>query len=261
MIFSRLFKYLIYKLLSGHSKGHGIHSPFVFDLVSRVFRNKTDSAIVLNIEKTRKRLLNDKRTIFVNDLGSGSGIIKSNNRKVSEIARFSPVPPKYGMLLTKMAETFGSPMILELGTSFGISTMYLASGNINCTVNTVEGSSSVSEIARENFAQSGIKNINLTTGSFIDVLPELLKNETPGLVFIDGDHRKEPLIKYFRMIEEKAGSATVVIIDDIHHSLEMEEAWEEIKMFERVSVTIDIFRMGLAFFREGISHNDYTIRY
>jgi predicted O-methyltransferase YrrM len=261
MNFSIAFKYLIYKLLAGHSKGHGIHSPFVFDLVSRVFRNKTDSEIVLNIEKVRKLLLNDKRTIYVDDYGSGSKVLKSKFRKVSEIARFSPVPPKYGMLLSNMAGEFGSPVIIELGTSFGISTMYLAAGNRNCMVNTVEGSSSVSEIASATFKRSGLDNINLTSGSFEEVLPQLLNEKVPGLVFIDGDHRREPLLKYFTMIAEKAGPATTVIVDDIHHSVEMEEAWEEIKRFEKVSVTIDIFRMGIAFFREGISHNDYTIRY
>jgi len=261
MNFSSVFKYLIYKLLSGHPKGHGIHSPFVFDLVSRVFRNKTDSAIVLNIEKVRRLLLNDKRTIYVDDRGSGSKILKSKYRKVSEIARFSPVPPKYGMLLSNMADAFGSPGIIELGTSFGISTMYLAAGNRYCTVNTVEGSSSISEIASENFRQAGFENVNLITGSFDEVLPELLNGNAPGLVFIDGDHRREPLIKYFTKIAEKAGPATTVIVDDIHYSSEMEEAWKEIKNFEKVSVTIDIFRMGIVFFREGISHNDYTIRY
>jgi predicted O-methyltransferase YrrM len=261
MNFSIAFKYLIYKLLASHSKGHGIHSPFVFDLVSRVFRNKTDSAIVLNIEKVRKQLLNDKRIINVDDRGSGSKVLKTKFRKVSEIARFSPVPPKYGMLLSNMAEAFGSPGIIELGSSFGISTMYLAAGNRDYIVNTVEGSSSISEIASENFKSTGFENIKLTTGSFEEVLPELLKGKAPGLVFIDGDHRREPLVKYFTMIADKAGPATTVVIDDIHHSEEMEEAWDEIKRFEKVSVTIDIFRMGIAFFREGISHSDYTIRY
>jgi hypothetical protein len=68
-------------------------------------------------------------------------------------------------------------------------------------------------------------------------------------------------MKYFAMISEKAGPSTTVVIDDIHYSEEMEEAWEEIKRSEKVSVTLDIFRMGIVFFREGINHSDYTIRY
>ena len=119
-------KYLKYILLSGHRKGHGIHSPFVFDLVSRVFRNKVDPDIVFTIEKTRKKMILDNRSILVTDLGSGSDLSKTNLRRVSEIARYSPVPGKYGKLLSKMADEFGEPLIIELGTSLGISTMYMA---------------------------------------------------------------------------------------------------------------------------------------
>ncbi len=84
----------------------------------------------------------------------------------------------------------------------------------------------------------------------------------PGLVFIDGNHRKEPVLKYFNQIAEISDNKTVIIIDDIYYSKEMEEAWNEIKqLHEKVSVTIDIFRMGIVFFREGINHNNYIIRY
>jgi predicted O-methyltransferase YrrM len=150
MIFFRATKYLKYILLSRHRRGHGIHSPFVFDLVSRVFRNKIDPDIVCSIEKVRKRLKADKRKIIVSDLGSGSEILKTNSRKVSDIARKSPVPEKYGVLLSNMAAEFGEQGIIELGTSFGISTIYLASACRNILVNTIEGSASVSEIAKEN---------------------------------------------------------------------------------------------------------------
>jgi predicted O-methyltransferase YrrM len=262
MIFFRATKYLKYILLSGHRRGHGIHSPFVFDLVSRVFRNKIDPDIVCSIEKLRKRLKADKRKIIVSDLGSGSELLKTNIRKVSEIARKSPVPEKYGVLLSNMAAEFGKQGIIELGTSFGISTIYMASACRDADIFTIEGSSSVAEIARENFRSEGIKNIELFTGSFDETLPCILgKNVKPGMVFIDGDHRREPVVRYFSLIAEMSDSKTVVIIDDINHSEEMGEAWKQIKGDSRVTLTIDLNRMGIVFFREGIAHNDYVIRY
>jgi predicted O-methyltransferase YrrM len=262
MIIFRVTRYLKYKLLSKHYKGHGIHSPFIFDLVSRVFRNKTDPDIVCTIEKVRKKMKSDHRSIIVKDFGSGSASMKTNKRKVSEIARYSPVSRKYGALLSALAAEFGDRSIVEFGTSLGISTMYLASGCKNAAVKTMEGCPEISEIARANFKEAGIKNVEVITGSFEELLPDLIrKNIKPGLVFIDGNHRKEPVVNYFTQISEISDSKTVIIIDDINYSKEMEEAWNVIKRFERVSVTVDLNRMGIVFFREGISHNNYTIRY
>jgi predicted O-methyltransferase YrrM len=262
MIFFRISKYLKYILLSRHRKGHGIHSPFVFDLVSRIFRNKIDPCIVNMVETTRKRLLSDKRPLDIIDLGAGSERSKSTTRKVSEIVRKSSVPAKYGVLLSNMAAEFGGSHIIELGTSTGISTMYLAASSRGTTVSTIEGCRSLAGVAGENFLKAGIQNINVCTGSFDDVLPDLIEQECkPGLVFIDGNHRKEPVLKYFEIIVAQADEKSAVILDDINYSSEMASAWDEIKAHEKVSVSIDINRMGIVFFRKGIAHADYRIRY
>jgi predicted O-methyltransferase YrrM len=255
-------KYLRYLLFSRHGSGHGIHSPFVFDLVSRVFRNKTDHHVVLIIENIRKKSIYDNRIISATDLGAGSSRMKRSLRKVSDIVRYSAVPEKYGMFLWRMAKEFGKQDIVELGTSAGISTMYLACGSRDSTVYTIEGCPATAEIAIENFKIAGITNINLLKGSFNDKIPELVEKQVrPGLVFIDGDHRKEPTIRYFSQIAGISDKETVIIIDDIHSSGEMEEAWSVIKDHESVSFTVDIFRMGLVFFREGINRFNYIIRY
>ncbi|MGD0755216.1 MAG: class I SAM-dependent methyltransferase [Bacteroidales bacterium] len=248
--------------MSGHRKGHGIHSPFVYDLVSKVFMNNIDPAIVFAVEQVRKKMISDKRIILVKDLGSRSGSLKMNLRKVSEIARYSPVPRKYGELLSKMAAEFGKPLIIELGTSLGISTMYMAASSADATVYTIEGCPEIAEIARQNFIEAELNNIRILEGSFDEVLQDFsIKDSKPGLVFIDGHHRKKPVIKYFNRMAELSDSKTVIIIDDINYSKEMAEAWDEIKLHRKVSVSIDIFRMGILFFREGINHNDYIIRY
>jgi predicted O-methyltransferase YrrM len=262
MSFLLAIKYLKYILLSGHRKGHGLHSPFVFNLVSKVFRNKINPDIVLLIEKIRKKMISDQRSISVIDLGYGSSRIKTSFRKVSEIARYSAVPKKYGILLSNMAAEFGEPSIVEFGTSLGISTMYMAASYPDATVYTMEGCPETSEIAKKNFQEAGIKNIRSLTGSFDQLLP-LIKKEagSPGLVFIDGNHRKGPVVSYFSQIAEISSGKTIVIIDDIHSSQEMEEAWIEVKKHEKVTFSIDIFRMGLIFFREGMNHFNYVIRY
>jgi predicted O-methyltransferase YrrM len=261
MIFSKPFKYLNYILLSGHNKGHGIHSPFVYDLVSRVFRNNVNKDVVAGIEKIRRKMLSDKRIIQVRDLGSGSGL-RTNSRKVSEIAGHSPVPQKYGKLLSKMSAEFGKKTIIELGTSLGISTMYLSAFCPEATVLTIEGCPQTAAIARQNFSEAGFDKIEILEGSFDEILPVFsTMGITPDLIFIDGDHRKEPLLKYFNLLKELSGSKTVIIVDDINYSVEMEEAWSQLKLHPKVSVSIDIYRLGILFFREGINRCDFTIRY
>jgi hypothetical protein len=89
----------------------------------------------------------------------------------------------------------------------------------------------------------------------------LIRAGKPGLIFIDGDHRKGPLMNYFSQVAEKSSANTLAVIDDIHSSREMEEAWDELRMHEKVTFSVDIFRMGLLFFRKGIAHIDYIIRY
>ena len=262
MIFFKIFKYLNYILLSRHRRGHGIHSPFVYDLVSRVLRNKIDPATIFTIEQVRKKMITDNRSISVQDLGSRSGSLKTNLRSVSDIARYSPVPGKYGKLLSNLAAEFGKPLIIELGTSFGISTMYMAASRADATVCTIEGCPETAAIARQNFIEAGFNNIKLLEGPFDAFLPGLVTaGVKPGLVFIDGNHRKTPVINYFNQMAEFSDSMTVIIIDDINYSKEMAEAWKEIKVHPKVSISVDLFRMGILFFRGGINHNNYAIRY
>jgi len=255
-------KLINYLLFSHHGKGHGIHSPFVFNLISDVFRNKIDPEIVLTIENIRKKNLSDNRTINVLDLGAGSSRMKTNTRRVSEIARYSSVPPKYGILLSNMATEFGKPAVFEFGTSIGISTMYLASGCPEAVVYTMEGCPETASIARENFNEAGLSNIKLMQGSFDELIHNVKGMDIkPGLVFIDGNHREEPLLKYFSEMAEISDDKTVIIVDDIHTSSEMESAWGKIKKHNNVSFTVDMFRMGMTFFRKGMNHNEYIIRY
>ncbi len=262
MIVFRVSRFLRYLLLSGHRRGHGIHSPFVFNLITKVFRNKINPGIVSNIEKVRKELISDKGSILVKDLGSGSDSLKSDLRAVSDIAKYSPVSMKYGVLLTNMAAEFGKPHIIELGTSFGISTMYMAAASSESIVYTMEGCPATAEIATRNFKTTGIQNIRLFIGSFDETLPGLLNlDKKPGMVFIDGNHRKEALLDYFKQILEHSDNKTVILIDDINYSREMQEAWSEIKRYKEVSFTVDIFRMGIVFLRDGINHFNYMIRY
>jgi predicted O-methyltransferase YrrM len=188
-----LLKYIKYFLFSRHSGGHGIHSPFVFSLVSGTFRNKIEPDVVCSIEAIRRKMISNPETMVVNDLGAGSKKMKSSLRKVSDIAKYSAVPKKYGIFLANLSKAFAGPYVLEFGTSLGISTMYMAAACPGSEVYTMEGCPRTSAVASENFREAGLSNIRMFIGPFDELLQEIkAKGISPGLVFIDGITVKIP---------------------------------------------------------------------
>lgn len=242
-------KYAHYYLTASNGKGHGIHSPFVFDFIINVLNDKKKYECYDSIEKRRRELKKDNTVIEVQDFGAGSSVIKTNKRVVKDIAASSLKPKKFGQLLFRMAQYHKCHTIIELGTSFGITTSYLASANPASKIQTCEGSSSIAAIARQTFEQLQLKNIRLEEGDFARTLSPLLeKTRSIDLAFIDGNHRKEPTLQYFSQLLNSYHSSSIFVFDDIHWSKEMEEAWGEIKEHPAVTLSIDLFFIGIVFF-------------
>ena len=256
-------KYLHYYLNASNGKGHGIHSPFVFDFIIHVLNDKRNFYAYSQIEHLRQELLNDNTIIYVEDFGAGSSITKTNQRKICDIAKHVAKNRKFAQLLFRIVNYYQPKNIIELGTSLGISSAYLASANVNSKLITIEGSPEVAAIAKKNLSELGFKNIKSITGNFDDMLTDVLKNiPSVDLVFIDGNHRKEPTIKYFDQLLEHASEQSIFIFDDIHWSTEMDEAWKHIKQSSQVTMSIDLFFFGLVFFRKDFkAKQDFVLRF
>jgi predicted O-methyltransferase YrrM len=256
-------KYLHYYLTASNGKGHGIHSPFVFDFVKHVLNDKQSYPAYRPIESLRKIMLADSTEIEVEDFGAGSSVIKTNKRVVSAIAASSLKPKKYAQLLYRMVKYYKPETIVELGTSFGITTAYLASGNETSNVFTCEGSAAIASIAKHNFEALQLNNVQLSEGDFAKTLSTLLSNlNTVNFAFTDGNHRKEPTLDYFKQLLKHATRTTILVFDDIHWSAEMEEAWQAIKQHPAVTLTIDLFFIGIVFFNADINQKQhFTIRF
>jgi predicted O-methyltransferase YrrM len=249
-------KYCYYWLTASNRKGHGMHSPYVFNIIQYVFLDKRLFYQFQNIEQTRKKLLNNKSEIEVVDFGAGSKNLTNKKRKICDIASSSLKPKKYGQLLFRLVDYYQPKNIIELGTSLGITTSYLASANLNSEVFTFEGAPTIAKIAQENFNRLQLNNIKLTIGNFDDTLITVLKNlEQVDFAFIDGNHRYEPTVNYFNQLLEKSNEKSVFILDDIHWSKEMEEAWDFVKNHPKVTATIDLFFIGIVIF-----NNDFKIK-
>jgi len=257
-----LFHKLNYFLFSKHKKGFNIHSPFLFDLITLVFNDSSDKVSYRKLDLIRKELLQSNKVITVKDFGSGSKKFSSNIRKVSEIAKYSSVQKKYGKLLFNLTSYYKPKTVLELGTSLGISTSYLALGNPEARVVSIEGCSETAKIAQETLALAGANNVMIVNGPFEEILPlSFFDLRTLGFMFFDGNHTKEATLNYFEQCLHYISNDTIFVFDDIHWSESMEEAWEMIKKNNKVTLTVDILQFGIVFFHKELSKQDFEVRY
>lgn len=261
--FQILLKYLQYYVTAGNGKGHGIHSPFVYELISKVGRQQPLTKALLLVEQLRKRLLTDNRKIEVEDYGAGSSMGNQREKLVGDIAKYALKSPKYAGLIFRLVQYFKPTQILELGTSFGITTAYMAIANNAAKIDTIEGAPAIASMAEQHFQSLGLSNINTINSTFEKALPILRqKGIRPDFVFIDGHHAYEATLRYFDFVADWINASAVIVLDDIHWSGEMEKAWAAIQNHPKVTLTIDLFFVGLVFMRkEQLVVQHFKLRY
>ncbi len=256
-------RYIQHWLRSGHRNGHGIHSPYVYDLVRNVVFNKAGmEADPVSVSYHRKLKTIDS-WITVHDLGAGSSVEKGSSRSISSIARYSSVTMKNGALLYRIARWYKPAMVIEFGTGLGISTSYLATGAGDVPFVSMEGSSEKQAFALKHNAESGNEHVKMLLGDFdrfLDTIVGSCINQT--LVFIDGDHRYKPTLdKVDRFLGRSELSDMILILDDIHWSTGMEQAWRECANRKEVAISIDLFYYGLLIVRPGIEKQHFRVKY
>jgi len=261
--FQLSLKYLNYYFSASNSKGHGMHSPFVFEFITKVLNDKEQYPAYSPVENLRHQLLKDQTLLTVQDFGAGSSIDKTNQRSIASIAKHAAKPPKFGQLLYRIVRQYQPSIVLELGTSLGISTAYLSLANPGASIVTMEGAGSVAAKARQNFNALELQNISIREGNFDQTLPGVTSQlSSLDLAFIDGNHRREPTESYFGQLLPLTHNDSILIFDDIHWSQGMEQAWETIKQDPSVRCTIDLFLIGIVLFRQEFKEKQhFSIRF
>ena len=253
-------KYLAYKLRAANGKGHGIHSPFVFEFVTRVLNDKSKYPEYKRAEALRKHFLKDSNAVIVNDFGAGSARMKTNKRSIRSIAKNSAKPPKFGQMLFRIVRYYHPKHILELGTSLGVTTTYLSLASPASKLITIEGATEVAKLAGQHFAAGRLENISVIQGNFDDTLQQALQElKIIDFAFIDGNHRRDPTLHYFLSILPHINNHSILVFDDIHWSKEMEEAWDTIKNHPLVRCTIDLFFVGIVVFRSEFREKQHFV--
>jgi predicted O-methyltransferase YrrM len=256
-------KYIRYFISAINGKGHGVHSPFVFDFIKFVKNNYRHYEAYKQVEQLRKQLQNDKQLLLVSDFGAGSVKGNSKQKTIAAIATSAAKPKKYAQLLYRIVQYYKPKHIIELGTSLGISAAYMAMADTTANIITLEGAGEIANAAKQNFIKLGIKNIELIIGNFDNTLQTALKKmPVIDLAFIDGNHRMQPTLHYFEQLFLHSNEQSIFIFDDIHWSAEMEQAWQHIQQHHAVTLTLDFFFIGIVFFRKDFKvKQHFTIRY
>ncbi len=237
---------------------HSIHSPFFFELYNKVIKPSTVLTGFEEIEKTRAQLLQNKSEVSVSDLGAQSKHFKNSKRTIAQVAATSLSPEKIAQFIYRLLSYLDGKQIVELGTSMGITTLYMAKKE-NVFVNTFEGNPSMVNIALTNFEYFETKNINLIEGNINDTLQEFL--QTPmkiDFVLMDANHRYQPTLHYFHLLTKRMADKGVIVVDDIYNSEEMGRVWQKLKTHDLVYGSIDLFRCGILFFDTALNKQHYV---
>ena len=265
------YKTLAYlKFLLKSKNQHGIHSPFVFDLVTKCFYDKANYPDYQKLKTYRERLLNSNQTIEITDLGAGSKVFKSSTRPVKAMAQQAGISSARARLLFRITRYFKPHTILELGTHLGLSTSALHLGNPSTKLISLEGCPNTLNLTKNLFAtdfpntsQETVKFINTPFDAFLeeaDLSFLVDKKQDWSLVYFDGNHSKEATLRYVVKLLPTLTANTLWIFDDIHWSRDMEGAWNYIKDMPEVTVSIDTFQWGLVFFRKEQVKQHFIIR-
>jgi hypothetical protein len=230
---------------------YDLHSPFVAELAAQVLEDRRSFYAFSDIEIARHRWRFDREAIPASNLGAGSLVNAGGPRSAGDILHSSAVDAETGRRLFRLAHWQKPATLLELGTSQGISTAYLASADRQARVFSIEGNPPLAEKAKTHFAELGLENIEVTAGSFEERLPAVLKKmERVDLLFIDGDHRETALLQYARQCAAYRTDDSVFVIADIHWSDEMERGWAQLCALPEVTLSVDLFHFGLLFFKK-----------
>lgn len=247
------------KFLLKSTNQHGVHSPFVFDLVTKCFYNKQLYSDYKDLKNYKTELLQNTTKLKITDLGKGSRVSNNVNRSIKSIAKTAGSTKKRAQLLYRLSGYFKFKNSLELGTSLGIATYALHKGNPEHQLFTIEGCPNISAFTHNNLKLKNTKNITFINNDISEGLKEL-KNKTFDFVFLDGNHQKTPTLQYFELLLNNINNDSVFVFDDIYWSKEMTEAWQTIKNHPKVTVTIDCFWCGFVFFRKEQEKEHFVIR-
>lgn len=232
-----------------------IHSPFVFEFATQVLEDDRYFYDFEVIEDLRDELLSDSTMIAVHD----SKRALPQKQKIKTLTKALEISALQGQFLFRLTHHYQPKVILDIGTGFGIKTLYQATASYQHQVITLEENPALSKVAQQNFQRFSRVKIKTIIGGFEEKLPSLLpKLNTIDCVFLDMSCCSP--ISLFEICLPFIHNDTIFVLNHIHASPTMNQIWQTLQQHTAVTFSIDVFQLGLLFFRkEMIEKQDFVL--
>ncbi|MEG1544886.1 MAG: SAM-dependent methyltransferase [Tannerellaceae bacterium] len=245
---------LLYRRLR-YRKGYGVHSPFVYNLITKVIEEKCSYYSLYDIELLRKKLLFRTEPVScLVDRKKG----KVRRLTVGEVVARKAIQPRHGALLFRLTNYFKSQNILQLGSGMGLSTLYMTSYVVPLRCLVLEPQLEVAGVARQVYGEASRNPIDLRVGAYEELLPQAL-NDLPRLdfVFFNTPSNATDNEWLFNECVKQVHKDSVFIFEGIKSTARMRTFWKQICGRPEVTVTVDLYDMGLVFFNSKLHKRDY----
>ncbi len=249
----------IYYLIKGKSRYY-IHSPFVYDFCRFVLLKKTTSKNKQTIDEIKSYYHNHNLPLELEELGAGKKTTYVIS--TSDYLTRTAVTDKYGSLLQHIIEYYKIECVIETGTALGISAAWMAQANTSPQIHTIDGNRDLCTAAEKMFSNFNLNKVHTYHGTIIQTLPKLyslIGDKT--MIYLDAHHTGEASIEYFNMLKPFLRKDSVLVLDDINYSKDMHQAWKEIISDSSVTLSINLFRMGVIFFNPALSKQEFYLYY
>lgn len=248
--FWRLGQWLRYYF--GAKTIYNLHSTFETQAAQVMLEDRRNFYVFSFAKMLRGQLTSNALVVEYDDLGAPSMAMSGKKRSLGKIARHTAVNPETGKRLFRLVQWLKPQTMLELGAGLGVSTLYQAAAARNSIFIALEGQTALAARTAQHIREYGFDKVTVRAGLFKDTLPEALRSlQKLDYLFIDGDHRYEAVKANFYSCQPFFTENAVVVIADIHWSEGMLKAWHELRQSKGVSLSIDLYDIGILFFRNG----------
>ena len=258
--------FTLISFISNRLKGKrwdSFHSPYLFRLMSFMANDKVRFEKFSAIEALRRKWLKNRTRIVRKDKGTGSLYSgKPDTESISAIAKHALSLPFQCRCMARLVHLEKPNVIIEFGSSLGISAAYLQSGNPTSVITTVEGDPEIAKLARTTFAELDMTGIQLVVSTFEEFLASPDHHDRKiDLLFLDGNHNSSALLDYYEKLKSNFSANTIVLVDDIYWSQDMQQGWRKLINLPEVTQSVDCFRFGMLFFKkEFLEKENHRIR-
>lgn len=247
---------LRYLFQSKHRRGYGVHSPSVFRLITLVIEERLPYYSYFLIEKIRYLSNRKGVDVFLSEEGE---LFEKN--KVC-LAKWGQLGIAYDQILFRLVNYYKPKTIVELGTTMGFSTLYLATPNSQAHVITLSEKKEISDLAKNNFKKSSVCNILLKEGGIESNFRKLIQEQVQfDFLSINCTMLPRGFYSYCNTLLQTGSFGGVIVINEPYFWESNRDDLKKIKLHDQVRVVIDLFHIVILILDSNLQKEEFVLRY